>query len=375
MKFAHKHVLRRRDLLDLFDTAPDLSGNDIDIQRFVRGDDPETDVQVFWRDAGDSPPGRDEPAPQRDELCNVPVGQARVFLESRAEKRRGVGYVWDHLDEQWIKLDPKQVRPGLTILLPSVIGGYDWNVETKSGKGWDPGSEKSVAVPAHGAQSEESAGSDPNSALAGPALTIAQHTPNVCRELAALLVTLDLDDGWRMHLMKAAQWHDLGKAHWAFQHGMRNANPSLAADQLWAKSGVRRRLCHGRKHFRHELASALAALQQDVPFVVAYLIAAHHGRSRLAIRALPGEDEPATLDTLFALGVHHGDSLNAVDLDGETRPAITLDLTPMQLGGEQSWTANALKLLAELGPFRLAYLESLLRAADVRASKKEASHA
>ena len=90
---------------------------------------------------------------------------------------------------------------------------------------------------------------------------------------------------------------------------------------------------------------------------------------------MPGEDEPATPDTLFALGIHHGDTLPEVDLDGETSPAITLDLTPMQLGGEQSWTANALQLLAELGPFRLAYLESLLRAADVRASKKEASHA
>ena len=50
LPFEHKHVLRRRDLLDLFDTTPDLSGNDIDIQRFVRGDDPDTDVQVFWRD-------------------------------------------------------------------------------------------------------------------------------------------------------------------------------------------------------------------------------------------------------------------------------------------------------------------------------------
>jgi CRISPR-associated endonuclease/helicase Cas3 len=257
--------------------------------------------------------------------------------------------------------------------LPSEIGGYDWDAETKSGKGWDVGSDRSVAVPSHGEQSEEGAGSDPNSALAGPPLTIAQHTPNVCRELAALLQTLELDDGWRTHLTKAARWHDLGKAHWAFQQGMRNANPSLAADQLWAKSGVKTRLRHGRRYFRHELASALAALQQDLPFAVAYLIAGHHGRARLAIRALPGEDEPAAPDTLFALGIHHGDPLPEVDLDGEVSPATTLDLTPMQLGGEQSWTANALKLLAELGPFRLAYLESLLRAADVRASKKEAT--
>ncbi len=374
LPFEHKHVLRRRDLLDLFDTAPDLSGNDIDIQRFVRGDDPESDVNVFWRDVGDSTPSRDEPAPHRDELCNVSVGQAREFLDARAEKKRGVGFVWDHLDEQWMKLDPKQVRPGLTILLPSAIGGYDWNVEAKSGKGWDVGSEKSVAVLSHGEESEESTGSDPNSALVGPPLTIAQHTPNVCRELAALLSTLALDDGWRTLLMKAARWHDVGKAHWAFQQGMRNANPTLAADLHWAKSGVKTRLRHGRKHFRHELASALAALQQNLPFAVAYLIAGHHGRTRLAIRSLPGEDEPVTPDTLFALGIRHGDSMGAVDLDGETCPAITFDLRPMQLGGEKSWTANALNLLAELGPFRLAFLESLLRAADVRASKREASY-
>ena len=52
-----------------------------------------------------------------------------------------------------------------------------------------------------------------------------------------------------------------------------------------------------------------------------------------------------------------------------------LNLSPMQMGGESSWTARALKLLAEIGPFKLAYLEALLRAADVRASKKEAKDA
>ena len=38
-----KHVLRRADLLDLFDTSADLAGNEIDISRFVRSD-PERDV-------------------------------------------------------------------------------------------------------------------------------------------------------------------------------------------------------------------------------------------------------------------------------------------------------------------------------------------
>src|SRR5690606_27669416 len=32
-------VLRRRDLLDLVDTSPDLSGLDVDVSRFIREDD------------------------------------------------------------------------------------------------------------------------------------------------------------------------------------------------------------------------------------------------------------------------------------------------------------------------------------------------
>jgi len=78
---------------------------------------------------------------------------------------------------------------------------------------------------------------------------------------------------------------------------------------------------------------------------------------------------------MFALGVYHDDALPSVDLgDGAIWTEAKLDLSPMRLGGDASWTGRALKLLAELGPFKLAFLESLLRAADVRASKKEAGH-
>jgi CRISPR-associated endonuclease/helicase Cas3 len=87
LPFQHKHVLRRRDLLDLFDTSPDLSGNDIDVQRFVRGDDPDIDVQVFWRDIPNDGPPAGEPAPEGRELCRVPVGQARDFLQMLAAKK------------------------------------------------------------------------------------------------------------------------------------------------------------------------------------------------------------------------------------------------------------------------------------------------
>ena len=70
LPFEHRHVLRRRDLLDMFDTAPDLSGNDIDVQRFVRGDDPDTDVRVFWREFS-ADDVKQQSAAERRELCSV----------------------------------------------------------------------------------------------------------------------------------------------------------------------------------------------------------------------------------------------------------------------------------------------------------------
>ncbi|MCW5560072.1 MAG: CRISPR-associated helicase/endonuclease Cas3, partial [Verrucomicrobiae bacterium] len=59
-------VLRRRDLMDLFDTTPDLCGQDLDISRYIRdGDD--NDVQFFWRRVEGEAPSTDEPDPQRQE--------------------------------------------------------------------------------------------------------------------------------------------------------------------------------------------------------------------------------------------------------------------------------------------------------------------
>ena len=56
-------------------------------------------------------------------------------------------------------------------------------------------------------------------------------------------------------------------------------------------------------------------------------------------------------------------------------PEITLTLDPMELGLSQrygaSWRERMQFLLERLGPFRLAYLEGLLRAADCRASDEE----
>lgn len=373
LPFKHKHVIRRRDLIDLFDTSPDLSGNDIDIQRFVRGDDPETDVQVFWRTVGTTAPAADEPTPERQELCNVPVGECKAFLDDSKHD----GYVWDHLEERWRRLrdSKREVRPGMVILLPSAAGGY-------SELGWDRGSTSPVSPVPRTVQAQSNATSnDPDSC--GPSLTLGEHTQHVCIELQAILSACSVDDECKQFLTKAAWWHDVGKAHAVFQATLRRVNAELDAAKLWAKSGKKGRLSHARHHFRHELASALAAMQHGLPFEVAYLIACHHGKVRLSIRSFPAEDQPDNdccqrvreqfdREPLYAAGVWDGDFFGPVALnDSDTCPATTLDLSPMQLGGDNSWTGQALTLRDKLGPFKLAYLEALLRAADLRASKKE----
>ncbi|HRT58952.1 MAG TPA: hypothetical protein P5038_20185, partial [Candidatus Paceibacterota bacterium] len=138
-----------------------------------------------------------------------------------------------------------------------------------------------------------------------------------------------------------------------------------------------------RKRFRHELASALAVLMaggdqipDDVRDLVAYLVAAHHGKVRLSIRSLP-EETPPPDGRRFARGIWDQDDLPATDLGGGVlAPAVKLSLEPMELGlceqppfqGQPSWTERMLRLRDTLGPCHLAWLEALLRAADIRVS-------
>lgn len=123
-----------------------------------------------------------------------------------------------------------------------------------------------------------------------------------------------------------------------------------------------------RKHFRHELASALAALhpssglpgeQRDL---IAYLVAAHHGKVRLSLRSLPDERHPED-ERRFAWGVWQRDELAKIDLgSGVIAPHVALSLEPMELGesveepfvGQPSWIERALRLRDDLGPLRLA---------------------
>lgn len=137
------HILRRRDLIDLFDTSRDLSGFDIDISRFVRGGD-DNDLYVAWRGISAGGPQPDNPRLQHQELCPVPIGDFREFLKKTAGGKRRTAWTWDALTREWRIVSLDEIRPGLAVLLDSQEGGYD--VET----GWDPsfrGAVPSVGLP------------------------------------------------------------------------------------------------------------------------------------------------------------------------------------------------------------------------------------
>lgn len=358
-------VLRRRDLLDLFDTSPDLSGTDIDIAPFIR-DDEERTVTVLFRELPDDPGGRltDQPAPEPDELVQVP----------RASVRDRDCWIVDHVEAGWRRIPAREVPPGATVLLRAAHGGYDPDA------GWDPKSRRAVTpIPLKVETEVEGVGSDTWTKADDPQELLA-HLNDVATETAGLVDALQVPV-WREVLHAAASLHDFGKAHPIFQATLRKAiDPAIGPDRderLWAKSG-RRGGRHERRYFRHELASALAIPRLDgvveVPRreLTAYLVAAHHGKVRLSIRPAPGEERPrdAAVGARFALGIVDGDALPEVDTPIGRAPAIALDLASMELGATDSWTDAALALRDDptLGPFRLGFLEALLRVADWRAS-------
>lgn len=358
-------VLRRRDLLDLFDTAPDLSGNDIDVSPFIR-DAADYTVFVAWRELPDD--RMEGGAPGRAELCPAPIEDVKKMVsESRPRAR-----VFDQRSGTWEAARPHDVRPTAVIVLDAARGGY------LPDRGFAPHSTTPVEPVEPPAQVPDAVDTDPHSVLPnGRWVSLPEHLADVERECRELLDVLgpQLTPDQREAVALAGRYHDLGKAHPTFVESLGRADGSAPEHGgPWAKSPGRTPLRHDPPHFRHELVSALLLLDDTAglldgvaePDLATYLVLAHHGKVRLTVRSRPDEprgivlgvvDDSSTVDTM----------LPVAGLLAARR--VSLRATRF---GQGSLTSRALWLRdrKDLGPFRLAFCEAVVRSADWRASAR-----
>jgi CRISPR-associated endonuclease/helicase Cas3 len=315
----------------LFDTHP-LEQGDIDISPYLRVGEMR-DVSLLWRQQ----PSPEMAAAGDLELCQAPL---------RAVQQR-FATVWIPRGDGWVEIPSGQLSVGSVAAVPCVAGGYDPAV------GWLPAS--TTAVMEIQPPVERGAAEDRSSFGSSVAVTLPQHLGDTQEEAAALCQALTITESLAVHVLRAAWLHDIGKAHPVFQATMR-ANG--CGEGQWAKApgwGSR----HGRPGFRHELASALAALQLGEEPLVSYLLMCHHGKIRLQLQPFPwARDGPLH-------GIEEGDTLPAVAGASESVP---LRFPPSGLG--KGWSPLCRRLLQQHGPFVLAWLEGVIREADVRASRR-----
>ena len=387
-------ILRKKDLIDLFDTTSDLSGNYTDASRFVRDSKKSPDVGIFWRNGISEKADRDkESKPERDEICNVPIYEAQKLWT----KKDMTAYVWDYAYGQWNKIRKDELVPGQTIMLDSKIGGYS---ETE---GFDHTIKSDVYVIQGGTNEYESHDGENGRMHQKAYVTLEDHTSHVLYETSKIVKDLEfLDRDIKNTIMTSAGYHDVGKLHKTFQDTMNKgiSDEKRVSGKFWAKSAGNHK--HDRIGFRHEVASALAYLKQTKYLksksrdLASYLIMSHHGKVRLALRSVSRKK----MTQGMLLGIKNGDELpqfslpksfkiksvtgnkilessmfgfDANEISIEKKIILNMSLAEMgrNESSDPSWVERTTTLLQLYGPFKLAYLESLIRAADGLASKKE----
>jgi CRISPR-associated endonuclease/helicase Cas3 len=431
--YAPAFLLLRKELEDLFDTTPDLTGADLDISRFIRSGE-ERDCLVFWDSVGKGETPSPSRTPARDELCPVPVGDMRSWVDKLPKDKGYLCWKWDYLDDVWTPATSRDLIPGQTYLVRADAGGYSTE------RGFDPAVKDPAPVvqqvPAPRKDTVADSGQDNEQlSVTDRWRTIAEHGSDVACILEGII---EQTGGMPAHIAStldlAARSHDIGKAHPAFaslitvESGHPAGEIAKAPASAWQGGRPRYGVAVGngfdaRPGFRHELASALAlldllrqanpmhdallgpwqelmaseippsassaptplqsvldALCKDDVNLLLYLVASHHGKVRTGFQATPSDQEHPVAregDTMPIRGVMDGDTIPSIAVtmcdSQETQiPTTTLSLQPASIGLSPrtgaSWTERCAGLLSKHGPFTLAWLEALLRAADCRAS-------
>ncbi len=222
-------------------------------------------------------------------------------------------------------------------------------------------------LPADDTAGEPASESDVLSLAAPRPVALFDHLDRVAAKAGTFAEHLHLPDPLKRAVVRAARLHDLGKAERRFQIYLRGGD-RLAADldvRLLAKSD---RFLDPRR------AAALAGLPSGIRHEVWSVAAAE--------RTTEGE-EPAFRDlVLWLVGTHHGRGrpfFPPVEDPGASDFRIVHDGREIGVSGDPGlhrldsfWFDLHERLHRRFGPWKLAWLEAILRLADHRASEEEA---
>ena len=398
-------MIRRGDFVGLFDTSPDLSGNDVDIAPYVRDAD-DLDAEVAWASwtpAENGAPDREIRYPAAEYRCRVSIGDVvRLAKDRKVWRFNQVSGAWSTVTQQ----SQSRPRPGEVLLVSAADGGYDPETGLDlSARGpvhdipelLTPAelTERATAQAAAQAElaevvagAEDAYAADTASVAPRRWQSLDEHSSQVRDQVAALLAAM-VPPGIPIEAARSAiiagYLHDAGKAHEIWQDAICDLaedeeKAEIAAGRPWAKSGGKGGALNfaGGVAFRHELASlllidgplsALLAESPD-PDLTRYLVLAHHGKLRVRVRE-PGDlaaPPCGEASEQKILGLEQGATTAIPAMLGQPAATLTVDLDQFQFGGDPSWTRTVLGLRDRYGPFVLAYLETLVRVADWRAS-------
>jgi CRISPR-associated endonuclease/helicase Cas3 len=171
------------------------------------------------------------------------------------------------------------------------------------------------------------------------------HLGDAERYATQIADSLQLNEPERTAVILAAKYHDLGKDRALWQQGI--GNREYATGRILAKSDGRRTVFNHT--YRHEFGSLLDAAEylksqpEEIRDLALHLIAAHHGRARPHFPSPPDRNE--AFDPNY--------------------PATTTQQIAIEV------PRRFARLQRKYGRWGLAWLETLVRSADVMASRVE----